>query len=126
MVYTLRFFFSLKCSLFHYSNLFGSCFIHILYTGCAKIKKKIRRQRVKFSEYLFAASEDDTRWLTYCLVISGLFRSFLGREIRLRSRLTKSPFCMCVPLCKLLNRVLGFHETKFEYCATDPTLIPYF
>jgi len=39
MVYTLRFFPS-KCSLFHNSNLFGSCIIHILYTGCAKIKKK--------------------------------------------------------------------------------------
>jgi len=38
MVYTLRFF-SLKCSLFHNSNLFGSCVIHILYTGCAKIYK---------------------------------------------------------------------------------------
>ena len=35
MVYTLRFFFSL----FHNSNVFGSCVIHILYTGCAKIKK---------------------------------------------------------------------------------------
>ena len=31
------FFFSSKCSLFHNSNIFGSCFIHILYTGCAKI-----------------------------------------------------------------------------------------
>ena len=39
MVYTLRFF-SSKCSLFHNSNVFGSCFIHILYTECAKIKKK--------------------------------------------------------------------------------------
>ena len=38
MVYTLSFF-SSKCSLFHYSNVFGSCIIHILYTGCAKIKK---------------------------------------------------------------------------------------
>jgi len=38
MVYTLRFF-SSKCSLFHNSNVFGSCFIHILYTGCAKIEK---------------------------------------------------------------------------------------
>ena len=38
MVYTLLFF-SLKCSLFHNSNLFGSCIIHILYTECAKIKK---------------------------------------------------------------------------------------
>ena len=37
MVYTLRFF-SSKCSLFHNSNIFGSRIIHILYTGCAKIK----------------------------------------------------------------------------------------
>ena len=33
------FFFSSKCSLFHNANLFGSCIIHILYTGWAKIKK---------------------------------------------------------------------------------------
>jgi hypothetical protein len=33
------FFSSSKCSLFHNSNIFGSCIIHILYTGCAKIKK---------------------------------------------------------------------------------------
>ena len=31
------FFSSSKCSLFHNSNVFGSCFIHILYTECAKI-----------------------------------------------------------------------------------------
>ena len=37
-VYTLRFF-SSKCRLFHNSNVFGSCIIHILYTGCGKIKK---------------------------------------------------------------------------------------
>ena len=30
---------SSKCSLFHNANLFGSCIIHTLYTGCAKIKK---------------------------------------------------------------------------------------
>ena len=35
------FFFSSKCSLFHNANLFGSYIIHILYTGCAKIKKII-------------------------------------------------------------------------------------
>ena len=35
------FFFSSKCSLFHNANLFGSCVIHIVYTGCAKIKKII-------------------------------------------------------------------------------------
>jgi hypothetical protein len=37
MVYTLSFFPS-KCSLFHKSNIFGSCIIHILYIGCAEIK----------------------------------------------------------------------------------------
>jgi len=31
------FFFSSKCSLFYNSNVFGSCIIHILYTGGAKI-----------------------------------------------------------------------------------------
>ena len=39
MVYTLRFFPSSKCSLFHNSNVIVSCIIHILYTECAKIKK---------------------------------------------------------------------------------------
>ena len=39
MLYNLRFFSSSKCSLFRNSNVFGSCIIHILYTGCAKIKK---------------------------------------------------------------------------------------
>jgi len=39
MAYNLRFFSSSKCSLFHNSNVFGSCIIHILYTGCAKIIK---------------------------------------------------------------------------------------
>ena len=37
-VYTLLFFPS-ECSLFHNSNVLASCIIHILYTGCAKIKK---------------------------------------------------------------------------------------
>ena len=33
------FFPSSRCSLFHNSNVFGSCIILILYTGCTKIKK---------------------------------------------------------------------------------------
>jgi len=40
------FFFSSKCSWFHNSNIFGSSIIHILYMGCAKIKKLFRRQKV--------------------------------------------------------------------------------
>jgi hypothetical protein len=34
--YTLRFFSSSKCTLFHNSNLFCPCIIHILYTGVLK------------------------------------------------------------------------------------------
>jgi len=30
-------FFSSKCRLFHNATFFGSCIIHILHTGCAKI-----------------------------------------------------------------------------------------
>jgi len=37
---TLRFF-SSKYSLFHNSKIFGSCVIHIFYTGCVKFKKII-------------------------------------------------------------------------------------
>ena len=52
MLCILRFFFlSSKCSLFHNANFFGSCIIHILYTGCAEIKKKFRRQRVNIHEF---------------------------------------------------------------------------
>jgi len=40
------FFSSSKCSLFQNSNVFGSCINHILYTVCAKIKKKIQRPKV--------------------------------------------------------------------------------
>jgi len=39
-IYSL-FLFSSKYSLFHNSNVFGSCIIHMLYRGCAKIKKMI-------------------------------------------------------------------------------------
>ena len=41
MVYTLRFFPPSKCSVFHNSNVFGSCIIHNSYTGCAKIRNII-------------------------------------------------------------------------------------
>ena len=40
-IYSPFFFLSSKCSLFHNSNLFGSCFIHISYTGVLKFKKII-------------------------------------------------------------------------------------
>jgi len=48
MVYTLRLFFLKMQFLFHNSNVFGSCIIHILYTGCAKIKKIIIPAPIQF------------------------------------------------------------------------------
>jgi len=50
MVYILRFFSFSKCSLFHDSNVFGSCIIHILYTGVLKLKKKFWRQKVNITQ----------------------------------------------------------------------------
>jgi hypothetical protein len=49
MLHILRFFPS-KCLLFHNATFVGSCIIQLLHTGWAKIKKKIRRQRVKNAE----------------------------------------------------------------------------
>ena len=41
---------------FYNANLFGSCIIHILYTGCAKIKKKkFRRQRVNSIDFIYGS-----------------------------------------------------------------------
>jgi hypothetical protein len=40
-IYILSVVFSSKCSLFHNSNVFGSCIIHILYTLYDKNKKII-------------------------------------------------------------------------------------
>ena len=48
MLYNLHFF-SSKCLLFHNATLFGFCITHILNTECAKIWKKIRRQKVKLN-----------------------------------------------------------------------------
>ena len=53
MLYTLRFFPS-KCSLFHNANLFGSCIIHILYTGCDEIKKKNNSSAKGLSGFLIS------------------------------------------------------------------------
>ena len=41
MLYTLRFFFFSKCSLFHNANFFVSCIIHIYIQDVLKLKKNI-------------------------------------------------------------------------------------
>ena len=55
MVYTLRFFFFFKFSLFHNSNAFGSCIIHILYTECVDKKNQLDVTFVFFISLLIIA-----------------------------------------------------------------------
>ena len=55
MLYNLHFFLSSKCRLFHNATLFGFCITYILNTVCAKIWKKIRRQKVNLWSFI---SED--------------------------------------------------------------------
>jgi hypothetical protein len=62
-LYILSVLFSSKCSLFHNSNVFGSCIIHILYTGCAKIlknnsgAKRLRKWVEHFYIFLYTLKE---------------------------------------------------------------------
>ena len=52
MVYTLRFS-SSKWTLFHNSKVFGSCIIHILYTGVLKLKKNISGTKMIITKRLW-------------------------------------------------------------------------
>jgi len=80
MVYTLRFFPS-KCSLFHNSKVFGSYFIHILYTGCAKIKKnnsgakslKLSNSHIPLHIEAINLSDDMRIFSRFCYKLTGLF-----------------------------------------------------
>jgi hypothetical protein len=53
LVYTLRFFFSSKCSLFHNSNVFGSCIIHILYIYLTNIGTEYFKHGI-YSPFFFS------------------------------------------------------------------------
>ena len=64
MLYNLHFF-SSKYHLFHNATLFGFCITHILNTGCAKIWKKFRRQKVKHVATVFSRNVENqliTQW----------------------------------------------------------------
>ena len=91
MVYTPRFF-SSKCSLFHNSNVFGSCIIHILYTGCAKIKKKFRCQKDNFTVPVVYCGS-----MPCCVVLSRVSiyeipRTVLNQEVHYRPDKTQILF----------------------------------
>ena len=90
MLYNLQFF-SSKCRLFHNATLFGFCITHILNTGCAKIWKKIRRQKVKeksFETYcteILSRMAQSVYWLCYSMVDPGFVIqqvSFLSYDVQ--------------------------------------------
>ena len=70
ILYNLHFFSPSKCRLFHNATLFGFCITHILNTGCAKIWKKVRRQKVKVLPALLL--NDQIFWnVTLCRCANG-------------------------------------------------------
>ena len=110
MVYTLRFF-SSKCSLFHHSNLFGSCIIHILYTGCAKIKKIFPVPKVKqnflcnFGGLRGSINAVQNEWIQLFL-FGKETHSFLTLTLHL------SHLWSCNHIC-----IFGVSRIKFLYCS---------
>jgi len=73
-------FFPSKCSLFHNSNVFSSCIIQILYTGCAKIKKN--NSGAKRLIIIDARCKNDNFCVFYVLFV-----------------LCRSVYCLCVNVC---------------------------
>ena len=90
MVYTLRLFISSICSLFHNSDVFYSCIIHILYTGCAKIKKKFLRQK-------FNVAACDQRIIFFHLMSVCVL--CVSPHLVLRYSLTIDPIYSCNKTC---------------------------
>ena len=76
MLYNLHFF-SSKCRLFHNATLFGFCITHILNTGCAKMWKKVRRQKVNIAVYIGLGGWRSSGYNTLTLrsVFIAIFRS---------------------------------------------------
>ena len=72
MLYNLHFF-SSKCRLFHNATLFGFCITHILniWKKFENLKKKIRRQKVKYSILL---ERIQYRWV--CADVAADLRTF--------------------------------------------------
>ena len=101
MVYALLFFSSSKCSLFHNSNVFGFCIIHILYKGCAKIKKKnnsgAKRLTNSGSHLILPPShlETDGYKLRYALTIMTVFETLHDKAHVCTGRHTVEYYVMC-------------------------------
>ena len=82
MVYTLRFFFSSKRSLFHNSNVFGSCIIHFLYISSTNIGTEYFKHGV-YSPFFFLQNAVCFIILTY--VVPVLFTCYIHGVLKLKN-----------------------------------------
>ena len=124
------FFSSSKCSLFHNSNVFGSCFIRVLYTGCAKIKKIIPVPKGYFTKPSMCftcicrnlmtttqISSISTQKFIYCICLPSLWISF--------SLAHNSSTSFSIPHFWKQQKVMIFIScscTHTDYKLPDPTL----
>ena len=67
MVYTL-FFFSSKCSLFHNSNVFGSCIIHILYIYSTNIGTEYFKHGIHYPFFFKCRLFHNSKVFVSCII----------------------------------------------------------
>jgi hypothetical protein len=84
VLHTLRFLSSKYC-LFRNVTFFGSCIVHILYTGVLKFKRKFRRQRINVGKNRIAC-----RILTFICNIA----SSINTKLSIILRIDKITFCI--------------------------------
>jgi hypothetical protein len=118
------FFFSSKCSLFHNSNLFGSCIIHILYTECAKIKKIIPapKRLTSFTSLITVVTmQRQTSRFNPTIGDNGGLELWIGLPLRLlyRGSCCKDLISLLLHLFKL-QRVPWQQNTVITRLTSDP------
>ena len=79
MVYTLRFFSSSKRSLYHNSNLFGSCIIHILYIYSTNIGTEYFKHGI-LSPFFSLQNAVSFIILTYLVPVLFIFYIFIQQK----------------------------------------------